>query len=217
MKVIIAAGGPEKELPDMNAFDEGDVYWIGVDRGTVYLLNRGITPQAAFGDFDSVSKEEWNYIQQEVKSIHTFPAEKDETDLELALQWSLSLHPKQLTVLGATGGRLDHFFGTVSLLANKKVVSDDLEVEVVDRLNRLSVCHGPVKRKVWQDPAYKYFSFFPVTKEVKGLTLEGFKYPLADHTVQLGSTLYVSNELEGESGTFSFTDGILMVIRSSDD
>ncbi|RJS62143.1 thiamine diphosphokinase [Bacillus sp. PK3_68] len=217
MQIILVAGGPEKELPDLRGFHETDTYWIGVDRGTVYLLNRGIKPQAAFGDFDSVSEEEWQFIQQEVKTIHTFPAEKDETDLELALRWSISLQPKQLTILGATGGRIDHFFGTISLLTSNQMNFRHMEVEIIDRSNRLSVCHGPMKRKVRKDSSYKYFSFFPITKEVKGFTLEGFKYPLTNHTVQLGSTLYVSNELIGESGTFSFTNGILMVVRSSDD
>ncbi|HEY9578160.1 MAG TPA: thiamine diphosphokinase [Pseudobacillus sp.] len=217
MKFILVAGGPERELPDLQRFNETDFHWIGVDRGTLYLLDRGIQPQAAFGDFDSISAEEWSFIQKQVEHIHRFPAEKDETDLELALQWTLSFNPEHVTILGATGGRLDHFFGTVSLLTNNKLIFQDTEVEILDRLNRLSVCCGPTVKRVWSDPAYKYFSFFPVTKEVKEFTLDGFKYPLTNHTVQLGSTLYVSNELIGESGTFSFTDGILMVIRSTDD
>lgn len=216
MKVILVAGGPERELPDLELFNEADTYWVGVDRGTLYLLQRGMKPQAAFGDFDSVSAAEWDCIQQEVKNIHTFPAEKNETDLELALQWALTLQPEKLMVFGATGGRLDHFFGMISLLTSNSVIVHNTKIEVIDRFNRLSIC-GPGVKKVWRDYAYKYFSFFPVTKEVKGFTLEGFKYPLTNHTVQLGSTLYVSNELAGESGTFSFTDGILMVIRSSDD
>ncbi|KMY53575.1 hypothetical protein AC623_05885 [Bacillus sp. FJAT-27231] len=217
MKMILVAGGPERELPDLKSIEETDVHWVGVDRGTLYLLHRGIKPQTAFGDFDSISAEEWDLIQKEVESIHTFPAEKDETDLELALQWALSFNPEHLTILGATGGRLDHFFGTVSLLTNNQLAFHDTEVEIVDRQNRLAIYQGPLKKRVGNDTDYKYFSFFPVTKEVKEFTLEGFKYPLTNHTVQLGSTLYVSNELIGESGTFSFTDGILIMVRSSDD
>ncbi|WP_225435205.1 thiamine diphosphokinase [Bacillus aerolatus] len=214
--MVLVAGGPELELADLEAFKEEGVYWIGVDRGTLYLLNRGIIPQAAFGDFDSVTAEEWRLIQQQVEVVHQFPPEKDETDLEIALMKAMEMKPEQLFILGATGGRLDHFFGTMSLLTSKYIVGSDTQIEVVDRFNRLSIC-GPGTRKAWKDPNYKYFSFFPVSGEVTGFTLDGFKYPLENHTVQAGSTLYVSNELAGESGTFSFTGGILMVVRSSDD
>ncbi|MFK2824953.1 thiamine diphosphokinase [Bacillus sp. B190/17] len=213
--MIVAAGGPERELADVERFNREGVYWIGVDRGTLYLLNRGIQPQAAFGDFDSISAEEWDYIQQKVENIHTFPAEKDETDLELALRWAATLKPQTIIILGATGGRLDHFFGTVSLLTNCQGLFQEIEIEVIDRLNCLAI-YRPGRKNVYKDLDYKYFSFFPITNEVTGFTLEGFKYPLANHTVRLGSTLYTSNELREESGTFSFTDGILMVIRSSD-
>jgi len=49
-----------------------------------------------------------------------------------------------------------------------------------------------------------------------GLTLEGFKYPLSNCHISLGSTLCISNELLSSSGTFSISEGIVMVVRSSD-
>jgi thiamine pyrophosphokinase len=62
----------------------------------------------------------------------------------------------------------------------------------------------------------KYVSFVPLTLNVKGLNLEGFKYPLKDRHITIGSTLCISNELIGDNGTFSFSEGILLVIRSND-
>ena len=63
---------------------------------------------------------------------------------------------------------------------------------------------------------FPYVSFVPVTEIVEGITLFGFKYPLTNKTIEWGSTLCISNELVEEKGTFSFTSGILMLIRSTD-
>ena len=63
---------------------------------------------------------------------------------------------------------------------------------------------------------FPYVSFVPVTEIEEGITLLGFKYPLINKTIEWGSTLCISNELVKEKGTFSFTSGILMVIRSTD-
>ena len=63
---------------------------------------------------------------------------------------------------------------------------------------------------------FKYISFIPISTEVKGITLEGFKYPLTGCQIGLGSTRCISNELITDCGTFSFSEGILMIIRSTD-
>ena len=51
---------------------------------------------------------------------------------------------------------------------------------------------------------------------VENLTLLGFKYPLSNRHISFGSTLCISNELISEYGTYSFTSGILLTIRSKD-
>jgi thiamine pyrophosphokinase len=62
----------------------------------------------------------------------------------------------------------------------------------------------------------KYISFLPMTLAVTNLTLDGFKFPLKDRHISMGSTLCISNELISDYGTFSFSKGILLVIRSDD-
>ncbi|WP_203362268.1 thiamine diphosphokinase [Bacillus sp. REN10] len=217
MRIAVVASGPETELVDLQTYHTEDTIFVGVDRGTMYLLERGITPKVAIGDFDSVTEAEWQKIESGVGSdhIHRFPAEKDETDLELAILWAIKQQPETIIILGATGGRLDHFFGTISLLMNKEIISSATKIEIMDKQNVVSL-YGPGTYTVFEDPGKKYFSFFAITSQVTHFTLKGFKYPLSDHTVKPGSTLYVSNELGQESGTFSFSSGILMMIRSSD-
>lgn len=56
----------------------------------------------------------------------------------------------------------------------------------------------------------------PFTPKVKGVTLKGFKYPLTDYTLLSGRAIGVSNEITGETGEISFSEGLLLVIESRD-
>ncbi|MGR3763816.1 thiamine diphosphokinase [Rossellomorea sp. NS-SX7] len=215
MKYCIVAGGPEGYLPDLRSFHSDDVKWIGVDRGVFTLLQNELEPVGAFGDFDSVNEEEWSLIKERVNTVNTYQPEKDETDLELALNWVLTQNPDSIKIFGATGGRMDHFMGNVQLLMQPALLESGIKCELIDVQNRLWVAKTG-EHVVVDSPSHKYISFVPMTGSVENLTLSGFKYPLKNRNIFRGSTLCISNELIQSSGTFSFTKGILMVIRSSD-
>ncbi|UKS67094.1 thiamine diphosphokinase [Rossellomorea marisflavi] len=213
MKISILAGGPTPYLPPLVDVPMDGHIWVGVDRGVFTLLEKGMEPHVAFGDFDSVSPREWQLISSRVEEVNRYRPEKDETDLELALNWAAEQEPEEITIYGATGGRLDHFMGNVQLL-----LKDDLKgisVRLVDSLNEMSI-KRPGEHEVEMNPRYTYISFVPISPIVKGLTLSGFKYPLTNRNIYWGSTLCISNELIQSHGTFSFSDGIIMVIRSND-
>ena len=55
-----------------------------------------------------------------------------------------------------------------------------------------------------------------MTEQVNGITLTGFKYPLYLKDIEIGTSLCISNELEGEEGGITFTDGVLIVVESHD-
>ncbi|WP_175988916.1 thiamine diphosphokinase [Bacillus sp. Marseille-Q1617] len=215
MEYCIVAGGPEKYLPDLKSFHSENVNWIGVDRGVFTILQNGLEPMGAFGDFDSVNDIEWSLIEDRVKTVNTYQPEKDETDLELALNWVLTQNPESIKIFGATGGRLDHFMGNVQLLMQPDLLGSGVKSELIDVQNHLRVVEAG-EHMVFESPSHKYISFVPMTGSVENLTLTGFKYPLKNRNIFRGSTLCISNELIQSSGTFSFTNGILMVIRSSD-
>lgn len=215
MIINILAGGPNDLLPDLRSFSNTADIWVGVDRGVLTLIQSGIQPEMAFGDFDSVSKEEFHIIEENVKELNRFKPEKDETDMELALNWALGQKPEKVHLYGATGGRLDHLFANIQLLIKPALAEDFVPVEIIDKSNKIYI-KTPGKYSIKQHSNFKYISFVPVTMEIKGLTLRNFKYPLTDRTVPAGSTLCISNELIDDCGTFSFTEGILMVVRSKD-
>ncbi|MBB6282119.1 thiamine diphosphokinase [Geobacillus subterraneus] len=211
MIIHIVGGGPRELLPDLRLYDGGDVCWVGVDRGTAALLEAGFRPVRAFGDFDSLPAGDVAKLQQAFPNLDVWPAEKDKTDMEIALDWAVEQTARCIRLFGATGGRLDHLFGNVELLLKYA----GRPIEMVDRQNVLTV-HLPGTYTVVHDVRYRYVSYIPISETVAELTLIGFKYPLTNCHISRGSTLCISNELIQSSGTFSFSEGILMMIRSSD-
>ncbi|MBM7701821.1 thiamine diphosphokinase [Metabacillus iocasae] len=211
MIIHILAGGPEENVPSLHRWK--DAVWIGVDRGVFSLLNKGIVPQKAVGDFDSITSEELQYVREKMQDIELYPSEKDETDLEIALNWAVDQRPTIIRVFGATGGRLDHMFGGIQLLY--KGLEKGIRIQMIDQKNIIELCKSGEFESI-KDESYPYVSFVPFSPIIENLTLKGFKYPLTNYNLEWGSTLCISNELLEQRGTFSFTKGILMMIRSSD-
>ncbi|MBI4066445.1 thiamine diphosphokinase, partial [Candidatus Gottesmanbacteria bacterium] len=84
---IVGAGKLLKQfLPEIIKRD----YVIGVDRGAYWLIANNIIPDIAIGDFDSVNPRELRVIKQKVKRTEEYPREKDATDMELAVEHTIS-------------------------------------------------------------------------------------------------------------------------------
>ena len=107
-KVAIVAGGRVEAIPlDL------DVY-VGVDAGCLFLLEQGLELSLAVGDFDSVDPAEFQSIQSAAHELRTSVAEKNDTDLELAIKEVLAGWPQaDILIFGAFGGRLDHHLASV--------------------------------------------------------------------------------------------------------
>ncbi|WP_299087062.1 thiamine diphosphokinase [uncultured Metabacillus sp.] len=214
MKTIaLVAGGPKEYLPKLTDHHHHQVTWVGVDKGVFYIQESGLPISYAFGDFDSISSREKEELTNNLSNLSMYSAEKDKTDTELALDWALQQHHEKILLFGATGGRIDHLLGNIHLLL--KAINDKRNIEIIDRQNHITLfTSGTYTIKKHKD--LRYVSFIPISHEVKGITLEGFKYPLKNCHITIGSTLCISNELIHDLGTFSFQDGILLMIRSRD-
>lgn len=213
IRYAIVAGGPESLLPDLRDPYFNDVHWIGADHGTVVLMQHGIVPECAFGDFDSLTDEEWKRVCHATFDRSVFPPEKDRTDLEIAVDWVLERQPDECLILGGSGGRLDHTLVNVRLLL--KGVHTGTNMSLLDCTNRITILQ-PGTYTVKRDPSYVYLSFLALTGAVSGLTLKGVKYPLDDADLSIESGLCISNEVAENAATVSFSKGVLMMIRCSD-
>ena len=212
---VVCAGGPKHEIAELSGFHVDETVFIGADRGAVHLLEKGITPQEAVGDFDSVSIEEYEQIKKAVKRISEFNAEKDETDTELAIERALSYKPEHVLLTGVTGGRLDHSASALHLLYRLQIEYPNISFSIINQTNEMSILL-PAVHKLVQENHYPFVSFFSFGRKVTGLTLTGFKYETINETLDLGMTKFTSNETASHICTISFREGICLMVRSSD-
>lgn len=213
--VIVCAGGPASEIVDLTPFISGDTVFIGADRGALHLLEKGIVPDEAVGDFDSVSESEYEWIARSVHTIGQYQAEKDETDTELAMERALAYNPEQIILTGVTGGRLDHSESALHLLYRLQIEHPHLALAIRNSTNELSFL-VPGNHQLQPDEQLPYISFFPFGGHVEGLTLTGFKYETVDERLETGMTKFTSNEPLEEVCTIYFHKGICLMVRSSD-
>ena len=210
---VICAGGPE--VCELTEYREDETVFIGADRGALYLLENGIVPKEAVGDFDSISKKEYELIVSSVDVVGQFRSEKNETDTELAVERALSYKPKHVVLTGVTGGRLDHTESALHLLYRLQIEHPDISFSIRNRTNELSMLL-PYTYEIERDDKFPYVSFFPFGGKVAGLTLTGFKYETDDATLKTGMTMFTSNETASEICTIFFREGICLMVRSSD-
>jgi thiamine pyrophosphokinase len=215
MIINIMAGGPTAYIPSLEEYTLEENKWIGVDRGAVYLVERQLPIIASFGDFDSVTEEEREQINNYSDDVKLYKPEKDETDLELAINWAISEGAETIRLFGATGGRMDHTLANLQLLLKNLTANPNVSLEIIDRKNIVTIVNAG-SYTIQKESDFPYVSFFPYGSEIIGLTLDGFKYPLKDRNLPVSSTLCISNEIIEDYGNFSFVSGILMVIRSHD-
>lgn len=187
---------------------------IAVDAGLEHVKALGLTPTKVVGDFDTVRPdilEEFQAVKGITWDIHK--PEKDETDTELAIWLAMEIGCSDLTILGATGGRFDHALGNVHLL--KQCLDRGIFASIIDRKNKIYLLkEGKTFQK---DRVFgRYISFLPLTERVTGITLTGFKYPLSGKTIEIGTSLCISNEMTEEESRITFQQGILICVESHD-
>ena len=189
---------------------------VSVDGGLEATRALGLTPQAIVGDFDTVRKErleEYRKNPEILWDVHR--PEKDETDTELAINTAIKMGCERLLILGATGGRLDHELSNIHLL--KLCLDHQVEAFLYDAWNKVYLlAEGKVFRR--GETYGTYVSFIPLTEKVKGITLTGFKYPLTDKDIAVGTEagLCVSNEVAEAEASIRFDSGILICVESRD-
>lgn len=213
LKVLIVAGG---ELSSQILYDvtnnTGYGYIIGVDGGNNTLDKIHFEPDMIVGDFDSSDQ---NIVKKYANSPKTklLNPKKDLTDTHFAVLEAIKLKPKSITILGATGKRLDHFMGNLAML--KLCLDNGISAEILDKHNRITMIDKQMtisKRRQYG----RYVSLIPYSDVVEGISLEGFCYELSDATMVKADTLGISNEIKEEEGRITIKKGYLMVMETMD-
>jgi len=193
---------------------EPDDVVIGVDRGAVECLSRGIRLTMAVGDFDSISATEKNKLQSTVDSLLDYDSDKDETDAEIALTLALKDETvSAVSIYNWSGGRFDHLLSILYLIYQPRFKSLFGRLTFYDAANTVAF-YEPGEYSIQKEASKKYLSFIGMTP-LKGLTLKEVKYPLSNQSYAYPRAL-ISNEFLNDTCHFSFNEGILAVVQSAD-
>lgn len=218
--IIVSGGNIRKDfalnyLKEMKDRCKGsEMCLIAADHGLDFLLDAGMKPDVAIGDFDSVSEQGKAYLSRGEGTVIRLKPEKDDSDTQSALKHAIQHGAKQICILGATGSRLDHVMANLGLLLLGRQYG--VCVTLVDANNHISLAeNGKIIRK--EEQFGKYVSFFALGGPVKKLSLKGFKYSLMNYDLNMSdSGLTVSNEIQDEYAEIYFEEGSLLMIMSRD-
>lgn len=206
MRTCFVLGAAPIEDYDALQFAKGaeDVV-ICADGGYRHAQALGLAPDWLVGDFDS---QDGSAAAPHVIRVRP---EKDDTDLQLALEQGLSLGYRRFVVIGALGGRLDHSLAAMQLLV--WMVQQGCACELLDGRNRMTALLPGVHRVEKQ--GYYYLSLFSYREACTGVCLRGVKYPLEQARVDDLYPIGVSNEILEEVGEVEFQSGIFLLVQTS--
>lgn len=214
MRTLIVSGGnvEEKFLNEIYSNYEFDNI-IASDKGLEILDKQGIEPNYIIGDFDSIDEKILDkYVNNQSIEIRRLNPEKDYTDTHMALKLAIEIKSREIVILGGIGTRIDHILANIHIL--KEALENVVKCKILDSRNEIQLINKKTILKL--DKNYKYISLIPLTTKVEGITLNGFKYPLLNATLEIGHSIGVSNEQFEERAIIDLKAGILILIKSKD-
>ncbi len=209
VKCVIVSGSPENDLDFIKQNIGSEDYIIAADSGYKKLEPLGIKPDVIVADFDSSEKPVTDI------EIMVYPVEKDATDTFNAVKLAVAKGYKDILILGALGGRLDHTYSNILCLEYAR--KHDADCVIADRNNRLSLITS--HKRIVKD--YKWFSVFAFLGECKGIKFDGSHYDQCFYNkksldLKPEDQLGQSNYIENEYCDISVESGTLLLIEAND-
>jgi thiamine pyrophosphokinase len=200
--LVIANGEPPRKQLLQSLLRECNVV-ICADGGANTAFKFKIQPDAIVGDMDSIHAE----ALVKFRKVHTFEDRDDEsTDLEKALSWAIGHKYDHIAVVGASGKRLDHTIGNLSVLAK---FYPDAVIRVVDDVGEVTY----IGRELTFDAKLgDVVSLIPLSR-CEGITTHGLRYVLDDEALELGVREGTSNVVTDSAVSIKVRKGHLLLYK----
>lgn len=209
-KVVLFANG---DLPKpgkvLSQISDQDIL-IAVDGGLKYITESNLLPDLIIGDLDSADPKVVESFRQIGVEIRKFPVEKDETDLELALQAVFEMQSDEVWVIGALGKRIDQTLGNIFLIASSRFESIDLRL--IDGAQEIFVIRTS---KTILGERGDRISLLPLNGPVNGIHTLGLYYPLENETLYPYQTRGISNKMTQSEAKITIREGLLLCIHET--
>lgn len=183
---------------------------ICADGGALHARSFGLRPHAIIGDLDSLTATQVAEFESAGSIIQRFPAEKDETDLELALLHCRDIGAESVTILGGLGGRFDQTMANIFLLTLPAFAA--MRMSIVDGEQSVRALQPGRHRVAGQ--AGDTVSLIPISASVDGISTKHLKYALRDDTLLMGPARGISNVLLADQAEVTFSQGTLLLVHT---
>ncbi len=187
-----------------------DALIIAADGGVRVAAHYGLHIDVVVGDMDSLTADELAALTAQGSEIIRHPAEKDETDLELALNLAAERGATWLRVIGATGGRLDQILSNIYLLALPSL--DALDVKLV--AGKQAAWLARPGETVIQGAPGDTVSLIPLNGVVSGVVTTDLYYPLKAEDLFFGPARGVSNVMTTTRAVVGVRAGVLLIVQT---
>jgi thiamine pyrophosphokinase len=202
--VVCAGGSVRRALPPLAE----DAMVIAADGGALEAERLGLRIGRLVGDMDSAPAEVVDRLEAEGVEVERHPADKDFSDLELALEVACREGVEEILVLGGDGGRLDHLLGVSFLLG-----SDRWTGVRIDAVLGAALVHVVRDERELSGTPGELVSLFAVGGPASGVTTTGLRWQLDDDALLAGSTRGLSNVFVGSEASIRVGAGVVLAIR----
>jgi thiamine pyrophosphokinase len=207
MRAFIYTGGAVR-TEYITEHPKADDLTIAADSGYHTAKALGERVDLLLGDFDSIGQ----VPRDEHMEIRQVPAEKDYTDTQLAVEIAIEHGVEEIIIIGGLSGRLDHTLSTLAVLED--LHGRGVYASITDGQSRARYIKST--STLIARSAYKYLSLIAVDEVVKGVDIEGCKYPLKRATIRRRMQFAVSNEITGNVAFIAVKKGGVYIIESKD-
>lgn len=208
MKAFIYTGGNVWKENITERPKDGDLI-IAADSGLLNARNFGVEPHILLGDFDSLGEP--SGLPKDTELIRV-PAEKDDTDTQLAVNTALERGATEIVIIGGLDGRLDHTLSTLAIL--EYLDGKRVHALITSGKNRARFLRN--NSTLIPRSGFRYLSLIAADPLVKGVTIEGCKYPLKKAKLSRPYQYAVSNELTGNCALIDVRRGGVWIIESDE-
>ncbi len=205
--VIFANGVVGDDSRTLKAAQDADLV-IAADGGAGHCLRLGIAPALVIGDLDSLSELDKQKVEMQGAEFSIHPADKDETDLELAILAAAERGASEITVVGATGDRLDMTIANLLLLTLPALAEIPVRVLHADQIAWLMTPPGGTLLGQVGDT----ISLIPVGGAASGINTHGLAFPMDGERLEVGPARGVSNRISEPEPSLEFEHGKLLVV-----
>jgi len=210
MKAVVIAHGDVD--PRDRAHLAGVDLIVAADGGTLALEQWGVVPHAIVGDLDSLGMERALAYGERGVTVVPFSPEKDESDLELAIDYATEAKADEIVLLGIFGGaRFDHELANTLLIAADEYRGRRLRAIRGDVTVR--ALHGGYELELDGAPG-DLVTLLAVHGDAEGVRTHRLRYPLAGETLSFGAARGLSNIVVSAGASVACDRGVLLVIET---